>query len=461
MNGEFDVIVIGAGASGLTAATVLARAGFSVAIIEGRDRIGGRIFTLRDQTCDAPVELGAEFIHGRPAEIWNTLKREKIRTTEVEGETWCSQNGELDRCDFFPEVDKILGKMKRRRHDQSFVDFLNDNFPGPPDRQKEAIEWATRYVSGFNAADPSMVGVNWLVKEMRAEEKIDGDRAFRAENGYADMLGILDARAKQSNVAICLNTIVERIDWRARHVEVQARTSASEATYACTRALITAPLGVLQAAAGENGAIRFIPDLPSQKQQAINGIMMGKVIRLTLRFRERFWDSLLIDRSTRTMSKMSFLLSDDDWFPTWWTTSPKKLPFLIGWAPFRCAERLSGQRESFITEQGLRALNRLTKLSVRELESLFERAYVHDWQNDPFSRGAYSYGRVGGGGAEAALAKPIGNTLFFAGEATDLTGNNGTVHGAIASGKRAAREIIAAAVGKKSLARPQSKRKTH
>jgi monoamine oxidase len=80
-------------------------------------------------------------------------------------------------------------------------------------------------------------------------------------------------------------------------------------------------------------------------------------------------------------------------------------------------------------------------LQFRFGEGLLEHAYYHDWQNDPFSRGAYSYGKVDGDGMEEALAKPIENTLFFAGEATDTGGHNGTVHGAIASGHRAAAEI--------------------
>jgi monoamine oxidase len=71
-----------------------------------------------------------------------------------------------------------------------------------------------------------------------------------------------------------------------------------------------------------------------------------------------------------------------------------------------------------------------------------EGAYFHDWQCDPFSRGAYSYGRVGADGAQEELAKSVDNTLFFAGEATASPGSNGTVHGAMASGYRAAREIL-------------------
>ena len=64
-----DVIVIGAGMAGATAARALARSGLSTCIVEGRDRVGGRIQTVRD-FCGAPVEAGAEFIHGVGAETW-------------------------------------------------------------------------------------------------------------------------------------------------------------------------------------------------------------------------------------------------------------------------------------------------------------------------------------------------------------------------------------------------------
>jgi len=121
---------------------------------------------------------------------------------------------------------------------------------------------------------------------------------------------------------------------------------------------------------------------------------------------------------------------------------PQPHPLLTGWAPFRCAERLSGQREDFVKEKALETLSHLLPIEPQKLASLLEAVYVHDWQNDPFSRGAYSYVKVGGKDAPATLSEAVKNTLFFAGEATDLAGNTGTVHGAIASGMRAAKEIL-------------------
>lgn len=121
---------------------------------------------------------------------------------------------------------------------------------------------------------------------------------------------------------------------------------------------------------------------------------------------------------------------------------PKKLPIITGWAPFECAEKLSGQSREIVIERGLQTLSSLLKVEHRALREKLVDAFFHDWQSDPFSCGAYSYGKVGCDGAQETLASPLDNTLFFAGEATDTTGNNGTVHGAIASGYRAAEQVL-------------------
>jgi monoamine oxidase len=455
MSNDFDAIIIGAGAAGLTAAAALGDAGLKVVVCEARDRIGGRMFTVHDPVCNAPVEFGAEFIHGKPPETWNLLKRRKIQVREVDGDNWCVRDGKVSPCDFFSDVDKILKKMSARKRDQSFLDFLEDccsNARNSP-RIAHAKEWATGYVTGFNAADPSVVGVHWLVKGGRAEEKIEGDRAFRAPNGYSDLISIFEEETRNAGVSVQVNTVVDKVDWRDGHVEVTARRAQGIVTFSAARVLVTVPLGVLQACAEENGAIRFTPELPQQKQDAISSIAMGKVIRVTLRFRERFWENLPKgSNKSKTLSGMSFLFSRDEWFPTWWTYAPEELPLLVGWAPFHCAERLSNKNKSFVVDHALQSLNRLLGVSVSELESLLEYSYCHDWQADPFSRGAYSYGKVGGDGAEKALCTPVNSTLFFAGEATDIGGHCGTVHGAIASGQRAAAEIIRA----KSSAKPKA-----
>jgi monoamine oxidase len=439
-----DVIVIGAGAAGLAAAAELGRAGLSVTILEARDRIGGRMFTQRDPVCKVPIEFGAEFIHGLPLEIWEPLQTRNVRITEVTGEQLCFRKDRLCTCDFFSEVDDILKQMDANSPDESFLSFLNRccDAKGNPKKQ-EASEWALAYVTGFNAADPDRVGVHWLVQEMRAEERIEGDRAFRSANGYQDLLDIFYQELAQVGIHTQTETVVESVDWKQGHAELSTHGVSESRKFDTARVLVTIPLGVLKAAVNDDGVVQFTPALPRTKLDALAKLEMGKVIRVTLRFRNRFWETISAPTDKRkTLSGMSFLFSDDDWYPTWWTTMPEKLPIITGWAPFRCAERLSGKSRSFVVDRCLQTLSRLLNIGLEQITRLLEDSYFHDWQSDPFSRGAYSYGAVGADGAQEALASPVENTLFFAGEATDTTGNNGTVHGAIASGRRAAKEIL-------------------
>ena len=440
-----DVVVVGAGAAGLAAAAALGRAGLSVIVLEARDRIGGRIFTQRDPVCHVPIEFGAEFIHGFPPEIWKPLEARNVRVAEVTGDPWCFRQGQLSRCDFFPQVDGILERMDARLPDQSFSSFLKHCCPdseSDPER-REAKRWALGYVSGFNAANPDRVGVHWLIEGMRADEKIEGERAFRCPNGYEDLIEIFRQELASTNARVHVDTVVRSLEWTRGHAELVACTGNESHKFTTRRVLVTLPLGVLQAPAGAEGAVIFNPSLPHTKLEALKKLEMGKVVRVTLRFRNRFWDTIFPAASSSSpLSGMSFLFSQDDWYPTWWTTLPRKLPIITGWAPARCAERLSGESRSFVVDRCLKSLARLLRVEAEELARLFEVGYFHDWQKDPFSRGAYSYGAVGSDGAQKTLGSPIENTLFFAGEATDVTGHNGTVHGAIASGQRAAKEIL-------------------
>jgi len=328
-----DVIVIGAGVAGLVAASELADAGFSVIVLEARDRIGGRIFTLKDVGQQFPIELGAEFIHGRPTEIFDILQRGKVPVSEVVGDNWCVQNGQLSPCDFFSEVEEILQRMSCDGPDESFASFLRRCCANA---SQEARQRALAYVSGFNAADPAEVSVHWLVQQMRAEEKIEGDRAFRAHGGYQTLLDLLQQRVTKANVSVCMNTVVQRINWRGGSVSVDAVSDEHAVSLHATRVLLTVPLGVLQARPGEPGAIEFSPPLPPEKTRAIAGMEMemGKILRVVLHFNKRFWNQITASGTrSKTLARMSFFFSQNEWFPTWWTSMPDPFPIITGWAP--------------------------------------------------------------------------------------------------------------------------------
>jgi monoamine oxidase len=442
MKTNADVIVIGAGIAGLAAAAKLGRAGLAVMILEARNRVGGRILTQCDPASDVVIELGAEFIHGLAPGIWEPLQNSHVRITEVEGDNWCADET-IHPCNFFAQVDQILAKMDATLPDESFLQFLERTTSRSDDpEQQDAEKRALGYVTGFNAADPRLVGVHWLVKEMRAEERIEGERAFRSKNGFEDLVTIFRGQLAATGIPVQTETVVESVDWSRGRAVVTAHGREGTSVFTTARVIVTLPLAVLKAPPGKMGSVQFSPALPKENLCALDKLEMGRVIRLVLRFRHRFWETIAPLGETKTLANMSFLLSQDQWFPTWWTAMPERVPIITGWAPFECAERLSGKSHSFVVERGLATLSRLLHASVGSLESDLEAAYCHDWQTDPFSLGAYSYGKVGADGAQEALGRPVENTLFFAGEATDTSGHNGTVHGAIASGYRAAGEIL-------------------
>ena len=181
-------------------------------MLEARDRIGGRIFTQVDPVCGVPVELGAEFIQGFAPEIWEPLQSSAATITEVEGRSWCVEDGNLAKCDLFSQVDSILESMDDSLPDESFLAYLDRKFPNSSQDPKleRAKRRAIQYVSGFNAADPGLVGVYWLSAGIRAEQQRQGHRAFRSENGYADLLNSFQRQIRRLNVRIQADQPIER-----------------------------------------------------------------------------------------------------------------------------------------------------------------------------------------------------------------------------------------------------------
>jgi monoamine oxidase len=433
-----SAIVIGAGAAGLSGAAVLARAGIQVAILEGRNRIGGRIFTQHLPGLSAPVELGAEFIHGKAPQIFKPMKVVGEEIIESIGGDSCKEEGELCACEFFEKVEALLEKMKDYGSpDRSFSTFLRQL---PRERDDENIRWrALEYVSGFNAADAEKISVRSLIKDMERSQQIGGNHTFRLRNGYPALLSWLQTECTRNHVEMRTDHAVTQIKYDSDRAVVSGNHFEENFQIEADVVVVTVPVPLL--VPGKTASITFDPELPQTKVDALRSTAFGPVMRVVLVFKEPFWKGMK-GKDGRSLSKLRFLFSHDPYFPTWWTQHPVEAPMLVAWSAGPRAEQFRGWTKQRTVEQALSSLAGILSVSRGEFEGMLQHASLHDWQADPFSQGAYSYLCVGAADSASELARPIDNNVFFAGEATDMIGDHGTVHGAIASGERAAREIL-------------------
>ena len=428
-NTETDVAVVGAGVAGLAAAREIQKTGLRVAVFEARDRIGGRIFTHRDPRVPLPVELGAEFVHGDAPETERVLKEAGSFVYDFRGESWTARSGRIRRFNsFWTRIDRVLGLIDpERKTDEPFADFLARQ-PGGRSLARDRT-LARQFVQGFHAADLRQVSTKSLVGSNEGAE-----RSGRTAAGY-DLIPEMLARDLEG--VLHLQTLVTDIEWERGQAELTLRRGSGEATERVTaRAVVlTLPLGVLQAPPGKLGAVRLRPD-PTQIRRALNELAVGSALRLPVWFEELPWEG------KRDLSRLAFLHTGDPTFHVWWSAYPARIPLATAWAGGPPAAELSRLSRSEIEAKALRSLAEHLGVPRRRVESRIVDLWLHDWEGDPFSRGAYSYAKAGGSDAARRLSRPVEGTLFFAGEATDATGHNGTVEGALATGLRAARQVI-------------------
>ena len=436
------VVILGAGIAGLSAGIRLAEAGVEVQLLEARERIGGRIWTEYPPSVGAPIELGAEFVHGKVDEIWRYQQPGEIDLYEGKGSRWCEQDRSLTNCDFFAQVDEVLKQLEKYSGpDVSFLQFL-DSLKGIPPRVRER---ALNYVMGFHAGDPREIGVQAIQLDSKAEEQTEGNRTFRIRQGYGALLQHMELECKRLGVRILLEHVVSKVEWGADGVLIGARNSAGLVEFVADCALVTLPLGILQLQPGEPGSVEFDPPL-REKERALAKLVLGDVRRVQFVFSEVFWsDTSFVGRND--LADLQFLFSDDEFFPTWWSYAPLRVPVLTAWSPALKSDRLKGMSTDEAAEIALKSLSRILHVDVAELRRKVVSSYSHDWITDPFTRGAYSYAKAGGVDGFRELAQPLAGKLYFAGEATEATGHHATVHGAIASGERTAEEVLARVTG--------------
>jgi monoamine oxidase len=439
---DADVVVIGAGVAGLEAARRLLQARLRVVVVEARPRVGGRIDTLRLPGWPAPVEAGAEFVHGRPSNLMRALADAGARLGgHPQRHERTGRRGVAGAQKVWAQVQAVIDDLPNE--DVAVMDVLRR--PAFARRLSAAARtMMIAFIEGFNAADATRVSARGLIEQAQATEAEGGDTTHRVRDGY-DLLPHFLAKPLQHHPdALRLSTIVTAVHWGRTGVEVEARGALGgpPSRLRARAALVTLPLGVLQAPRSAVGAVRFVPALPRTKRSAIERLAMGTVVKVVLRLRHPVGTGVFAPFGR----DMSFVHLGRAPVATWWVPRPFPPTMLVGWIAGRRADAFAARHRT--PEARLRAalggLAHALGTNAGAVTAAVEDARVFDWGVDPFARGAYSWIPVGGLDAASVLAVPLAGRLFFAGEATDMVGDPGTVHGAMTTGTRAAAEIVAA-----------------
>jgi len=419
-----DVIVVGAGVAGLTAAAELAPHVNSVTVLEASGRMGGRVHTIFPPEVSGPIELGAEFVHGKPEPFTTFLQKHRLELEEMGGRMLRSEHGQLTSGgDFFPRVMKLLDSLRDSGTDRTIAEFLaTDGQQFDAETRRSAAE----YISGFHAADPARASEWAIARSTKTGEREHSEDAFRLVRGYSQVVDAI-AASFPKNVQIHLHKQVTEIAWH-RH-QVTSRCADGSA-YKAVAVIITIPLPLWE-------KITFAPELP-EKRAALKKLAMGLVLRISLAFSKPWWTELQQGKA----KDLSFLFSDHKLMPTWWRGLKAEPAVLTGWSAAHRAAELSQLSPDALCSAALTALADNFAIPRREIEPHVRGYWTHNWQTDPHILGGYSYALKGGAAASRELGRPVDSTIFVAGEATDFTGDNGTVHAAINSGRRAAREFL-------------------
>lgn len=407
-----DIVIVGAGAAGLAAGRELLNLGRSCVIVEAAARVGGRAWT-ESQSLGQPVDHGCSWISGASSNPFTTIARAAgftlVDHSDAPTELFDLEGRAADAADHtahdraWEAIEPALAQAGRAGEDVPAASVIPE------------IPWGATVQSWMGAMD---YGVDFDGISTRSYwNSAEAQPSYFVREGLGAVVATLS-----EGLPIALDTPVTAIDWSCSGVAVET----ARGTIRARACLVTVSTGVLNA-----GRIRFTPDLPDWKQQAAADIPMGLLVKVPLLFdgarlglQENAWVTYRIpeDRAGEACFFVAWPCGHDYVFGN--------IGGRFGWA-------LSAEGPDAVVDYALEALVRLVGSDARKhfLGGLSTR-----WADNPLTLGAYGAVRPGADGARAALAQPLADRLFFAGEATGGA-VSALVNGAWISGRQAAREI--------------------
>jgi monoamine oxidase len=408
MQDRFDLVVVGAGAAGIAALSRLSAVGLSVVALEARARAGGRTHTIAARP-GLPLDCGAGWVHSA----------DKNPLAEP-----------IERAGF--TLDRTPPHWTR----QSF----NQNFPPQEQRAyRDALEAFEARLQAAAAAGDDRPGSDFLEPGSRWNALIDAFSSYYNGAEFDQVSAVDFAAYEDSGVnwrvaqgyGTAIASFAEGLPIVSDCAVTTIRHDGPEIVLDTAKGVVTARavvLGVPTPMIAE-GRIAFFPALPG-KREAAAGLPLGLADKVFLGVGEAEGlpvEGHLFGHPDRTETASYHL-------------RPFGRPYIEAFLGGRCARGLEGEGKGAMTAFVLEELGELMGSDFRRrLHPLAETA----WASDPWALGSYSHALPGHAGDRAALAQPVDDRLFFAGEATH-SHLYSTVHGAWESGLRAADEAIAA-----------------
>lgn len=420
------VVIVGAGMAGIAAAHALTKQGYEPMLLEGRDRIGGRVWTSAAWQ-GMPVDLGASWIHGVKGNPLTALAKDaKARTAATN-----YASSLIYGADGKPMT--AQGEQQLERWQEKLSDAIEWAQDQDDDRALQAAVETRLGWSKLSTAERQLV--DFLVNSTIEQEYggsatklsahwfddgkfFGGDDAFLLD-GYGTLIQHLAKGLK-----VRLGETVTRIEWSATPLKV----TTTKAVYEADQVIITLPLGVLKA-----DTVKFVPALPAPKRQAIQKLGMGILNKCYLHFPKAFWPTTVdwleqIPPQRGEWAEWVSMMRVAQW------------PVLLGFNAADHGLAIEAWDDQTIVDSALQSLRRLFGRTIPDPLGY----QLTRWGADPFARGAYSFNALGSlPQMRDELAASLGNQLFFAGEATTRE-YAATVHGAYLSGVRAAQEVLRA-----------------
>lgn len=418
-----DVIVIGAGMSGLAAAKDLQSKGKKVILLESQNAIGGR--TVTDRSLGVPLDLGASWIHGvnkNPiAAIASTLNLatsptnyDAIQRYDYDGREITDTEDTLVDKNYSTLMSAVSKAQRAAKQDQSLgvtINSLNATKTYTPFEQR-AIQYSVNTeIEHDYAADVSVMSLKYW-----DQDSDFGGQDVLITQGYDQITSYL-----ASGLDIRLSTIVTEINYAKTTVSVMT----SNGTYTAPKVIITTPLGVLK-----KGVIKFTPSLPASYTSAISRLGMGLLNKLYLRFPYKFWNNQEQLLGYIGLEKGRWA----EWYDLQHVTNQ---PILLGFN----AASFAATAEAYTDQQTVASAMSVLR-TIYGAASPDPLGYkITRWGKNSWSFGSYSYVALGSSPSDCdVFTKSINSRLYFAGEHTNRA-YIGTVHGAYLSGLRASGQI--------------------